>query len=68
MKASLYNVEVLTQTAKALRAEDKIAQEVSVLREAFAWLQNTKKVCGVCVCVCVCVCVYVSVIMCGIGP
>jgi len=29
---------------KSLHEEDKIALEVSVLREAFAWLQNTKKV------------------------
>lgn len=45
MKASLYQVEVLTQTAISLRAAENINTEVSVLREAFAVLQNTKKVC-----------------------
>eukprot|EP00983_Pelagomonas_calceolata_P117102 1160382-Pelagomonas_calceolata.AAC.13 len=44
MKGSVFQVEVLSQTAKALQAEDNIAHQVSVLREAFAVLQNTKKV------------------------
>eukprot|EP00200_Dunaliella_tertiolecta_P017215 CAMPEP_0202411634 /NCGR_PEP_ID=MMETSP1128-20130828/22377_1 /ASSEMBLY_ACC=CAM_ASM_000463 /TAXON_ID=3047 /ORGANISM="Dunaliella tertiolecta, Strain CCMP1320" /LENGTH=780 /DNA_ID=CAMNT_0049017371 /DNA_START=116 /DNA_END=2454 /DNA_ORIENTATION=- len=43
MKGSVFQVEVLSQTAKALQAEDNIAHQVSVLREAFAVLQNTKK-------------------------
>lgn len=46
LKASLYHVEVLSLIGKSLHEEDKIALEVSVLREAFAWLQNTKKVCA----------------------
>lgn len=46
MKASLYEVEVLTQTAKSLRSANNIAHEVAVLRQAFGWLQNTKKVRG----------------------
>ncbi|KAF5836068.1 ALIX V-shaped domain binding to HIV-domain-containing protein [Dunaliella salina] len=43
LKGSVFQVEVLSQTAKALQAEDNIAHQVSVLREAFAVLQNTKK-------------------------
>jgi len=34
--------------SQALRAEDKVSHQVSVLREAFATLQNTKKVCVFC--------------------
>lgn len=48
LKVSLYDVETLAQAARGLHVEDKIAAEVSVLREAFARLQATKKVCLFC--------------------
>jgi hypothetical protein len=35
---------LLHQVAKGLHAEDKVNVEVAVLREAFARVQNTKKV------------------------
>lgn len=48
LKISVYDVETLVQLSKALHAEDKVATEIATLREAFARLQNTKKVCAVC--------------------
>jgi hypothetical protein len=39
-------LHVCLQVAKSLHADDKVNIEVAVLREAFARLQNTKKVCA----------------------
>ncbi|KAG2490070.1 hypothetical protein HYH03_011535 [Edaphochlamys debaryana] len=44
LKASIYQVEELIQSSRQHRADDKINNEIAVLKEAFARLQNTKKI------------------------
>ncbi|EFJ43641.1 programmed cell death protein 6 interacting protein X [Volvox carteri f. nagariensis] len=44
LKASIYQVEELIQSSRQYHADDKINWEIAALKEAFARLQNTRRI------------------------
>eukprot|EP00198_Chlamydomonas_reinhardtii_P012800 XP_001702137.1 programmed cell death protein 6-interacting protein [Chlamydomonas reinhardtii] len=44
LKASIYQVEELIQASRQHRLDDKVNNEIAVLKEAFARLQNTRRI------------------------
>ncbi|GFR44801.1 hypothetical protein Agub_g6136, partial [Astrephomene gubernaculifera] len=44
LKASIYQVEELIQASRQQRADDKVNNEIAVLKEAFARLQSTRRI------------------------
>ncbi|KXZ42912.1 hypothetical protein GPECTOR_111g245 [Gonium pectorale] len=44
LKASIYQVEELIQLGQQYRSEDKVNNQIAVLKEAFARLQNTRRI------------------------
>ncbi|GLI70883.1 hypothetical protein VaNZ11_015904 [Volvox africanus] len=44
LKASIYQVEELIQSSRQYRADDKVNWEIAALKEAFARLQNSRRI------------------------